>query len=370
MPPIPESNTAILRFFESISINISPSTEAQVYPLYKSPASYRLREQNPMTKMKLRTTPNLKTRFAPSPTGYLHLGHVLSMLYIKTIADSLGAEIILRIEDHDPLRSKQHYIDEIIADLDWMGFSFSNRDAFNDPNTNFIQSNCNPTYLDFLDHLVRNHSDKVFGCTCSRKFISEHKNNLQDKNGEWRYPGTCFNKKPALSPTHNQAIKYQLADKDYEFEDILLGKQVGNPFQTYGAMTLQNRDAEWSYHFSNLVDDIEQGINLVIRGTDILSSTHRQINLAESLCQATKNKPFEHVIFCHHPLSKCSITGKKLSKRSKSESIFKIRIEKIASPEQLLAQCLKSIGIHIPNEKIDLSSACELLKLHHDFGTF
>ena len=74
-----------------------------------------------------------------------------------------------------------------------------------------------------------------------------------------------------------------------------------------------------------------------------------------------KKNSFREVIFAHHELSKCSKTGKKLSKRSISESIFKMRVEKISTPERLMAQCLKSIGVAVEQDQIDLSSACELL---------
>ncbi len=333
-----------------------------------------------LQKIRDRMGPNTpRTRFAPSPTGYLHLGHVLSMLYVQAFAEIFGADILLRVEDHDVGRSKQIFMDEILADLDWLGFKFSNREEFKNSKTKFVQSNCNHIYLDHLEQLQSMHKEHLFACNCSRKHISQLKGNLQDKNGEWRYPGTCITTKIArpldLSAGKDtnhpeQAIKFVLDDQVLHFEDLIVGAQSGNPYKDYQAIAIQNRDGEWSYHFANAVDDIEQEINLIVRGTDILSSTHRQIFLRQVLSATTKNKPEEDIIFAHHPLSFCSKTGKKLSKRIHSESIFKVRAEGLASPELLVAQCLKSVGIELSQAKIDLSSACELLRIHHGFGTF
>src|SRR5688572_4294293 len=193
------------------------------------------------------------TRFAPSPTGYLHLGHVVNAIYVWGIARALGGSVLLRIEDHDRTRSRPSFDQGLLEDLDWLGFV---PDAGRYPPIR--QSGRPDRYADALRRLRESHA--VYSCACSRKDI-----------GSERYRNTCRSR--ALEELPGRGLRVEITPGAERFMDELSGAEHEVAAEESGDLLLHDRDGHWTYQFAVTVDDDEDHINLVIRGVDLLSST-------------------------------------------------------------------------------------------------
>jgi glutamyl-tRNA synthetase/glutamyl-Q tRNA(Asp) synthetase len=257
------------------------------------------------------------TRFAPSPTGYLHLGHVVNAIYVWGIARALEGRVLLRVEDHDRLRSRSQYESALLDDLDWLGFD---ADAGRQPPLR--QSDHVDAYQHALARLRRTHH--VYACDCSRKDI-----------GSERYPGTCRSK--GLDEIAGRGLRVQIDSGAEPFVDGLLGAQQQRPADEYGDLLLRDRDGHWTYQFAVTVDDYRQDVTAVIRGMDLLSSTGRQIRLARMLGRA------EPPLFLHHPLL-LKPSGEKLSKASRDTGVRELRAAGMA-PEEVIGLAAAAVGL-------------------------
>ena len=284
------------------------------------------------------------TRFAPSPTGFLHLGHIASALFVWGIGRLLNAKILLRIEDHDQGRSRPEYVEGIFDDLDWLGLEYQvERRKF--VASEYVQSNCFLRYNQKLQELKL--AARTFACQCSRKAI--HAASPVKPGQEARYPGTCEDLQ--LAEGEGRALRLRLEARHIQFDDLWLGPQSQDPRQQIHSLVLKDRVGQWSYHFSSVVDDIIQGVNLIIRGQDILSSTSRQIYLQQLL--GVTSPPS----YLHHPLIMQS-EDKKLSKSLNSTSIQKMRANGL-TPEQVLGKAAFQVGLTSQNRELanqDLAS--------------
>lgn len=289
----------------------------------------------------------LITRFAPSPTGYLHLGHVISMVYVFGISKSLGAKVLLRIEDHDRQRCRPEYEQAILDDMAWLGFYPDNWSEFSvAKSTHYRQSNRLDRYGEVLS--VLSQKGKTYFCQCSRKQINESKDDGVD---ERRYPGWCRNKQ--LTDGEGRGVRFTLDEGHEQFIDQLRGKIVQDPSQQCGDFLLKERHGNFTYNFCAVVDDIDQGVNCIIRGEDILGCTGRQIALMRAL---KGNRP---LLYFHHPLI-VDQQGNKLSKRSFAEGIIHRRLSG-ESPECVLGEALYLIGILQQPCRVKAEQAIELL---------
>lgn len=257
----------------------------------------------------------LRTRFAPSPTGYLHMGHVVHALYVWGIAEAMNGQVVLRIENHDRTRCKPEYEVALLENLQWLGLNpdEGKPEEFRAGHTEYRQSDCGIHYQEALKTLQS--QGKVYVCACSRKRIQARTN--QTDLEELRYDGHCrdLNLKDAPGMT----LRLRLPNRTVEFYDISLGPQSQHPLQDIGDFALRDNHGHWTYQFAVVVDDLRQGINVIIRGMDILSSTGRQLLLAEMLGQ--KIQP----LYLHHPLLVDS-AGRKLSKRDFSSDIHTLML--------------------------------------------
>ena len=202
------------------------------------------------------------TRFAPAPTGYLHLGHVPTAIHIWDIARASGpdARVLLRIEDHDRDRSRPEFEAALHEDLAWLGFAADGAVT--------RQSERGALYERVLDDLRAR--GLTYGCQCSRTEI-----------GSGRYPGTCRGKH--VRESDGVGIRVRLDPTVERFDDLRLGPQEQRPSEESGDMLVRDRRGNWTYQFAVVVDDWLQHVNLVIRGEDLLESTGRQIQLARLL---------------------------------------------------------------------------------------
>jgi glutamyl-tRNA synthetase/glutamyl-Q tRNA(Asp) synthetase len=238
------------------------------------------------------------TRFAPSPTGYLHLGHVVNAIYVWGLARAAGGRVLLRVEDHDRIRCRPEYEAALLEDLDWLGFV---PDAGRVPLLR--QSDDHAAYERALEALRTRHH--VYACDCSRK----------DVGGE-TYRGRCRDR--GLEAARGRGVRVRIEGGVERFDDLSLGPLEQEPAEQCGDLLLKDRDGHWTYQFAATVDDMRQGIALVVRGMDLVSSTGRQIRLARMLGREAPPR------FLHHPLI-IGASGEKLSKSNRDTGVQDLR---------------------------------------------
>jgi glutamyl-tRNA synthetase/glutamyl-Q tRNA(Asp) synthetase len=225
------------------------------------------------------------TRFAPAPTGFLHLGHVVNALYVWGIARANGvdSQVLLRIEDHDRSRCRPEYEQALLDDLEWLGF-----EADGPP---VRQSERSAVYEEALARLTAR--GLTYACECSRADIAAN-----------RYPGTCREKR--LPASHGRGVRVRVEPSVEAFDDLCLGPQRQQPFEQCGDLLALDRHRNWTYQFAAVVDDWLQRVTVVIRGEDLLDSTGRQIYLARLLGRELPPSFFHHGLVMKSPTQKLS----------------------------------------------------------------
>ena len=271
------------------------------------------------------------TRFAPSPTGYIHLGHVSHMLYVWGLADLLGAEVLLRIEDHDRQRCKPEFETALLEDMEWLGFRPAN--GVSVVASEYRQSDCGSAYAGALSKLAS--EGQIYRCTCTRRTLARFKRRQQ--GSETMYPGLCRNAGHPESVPHGLRLAWDSAAPPERFRDGLLGPQEQRPERQCGDLLLRDRLGQWTYQFAVTVDDIRHGVDIVIRGEDLLPSTGRQLRLARMLGRLEAPRYF------HHPLVR-DRAGVKLSKKQRSPSIRDLRAAGVA-PTDVLGDAARAVGL-------------------------
>ena len=265
---------------------------------------------------RLLTAPPL-TRFAPSPTGYLHLGHVVNAIFVWGVARAAGGRVQLRIEDHDRARCRPAFESACLDDLAWLGFV---ADAGLAPL--YRQQDHNARYARALARLVA--LDRVYACGCSRREV-----------GGKRYDGLCRNRGLRHSPGHG--LRVRLDDGDETALDLRHGTLTQRPAEQSGDMLVKDRSGQWTYQFAVTVDDLDQGITLVIRGDDLIDSTGRQQALARLLGRTSAP------LFLHHPMIYAS-PGVKLSKSAGDAGVRELR-EAGVPPEMVVGRAAAAVGL-------------------------
>ena len=244
------------------------------------------------------------TRFAPAPTGALHLGHVVNAVYVWGLARALGGQVLLRIEDHDRQRARRDAERLMLDDLDWLGFTADvyPSAAYRRGPCDGRQSERDSIYRAALAPLVA--AGLVYGCECTRasQLSTPAASTTTSQAAERRYPGTCRHK--GIPPEEGVGWRLRMEPGDEVFEDALLGPQTQDPATQCGDLLLRDRLGNWTYQCVAAVDDAVQGVTLVVRGQDLLSSTGRQLRLARFIGRQTD------ALFAHHPLIMKSATQK------------------------------------------------------------
>ena len=259
------------------------------------------------------------SRFAPAPTGFLHLGHVVNAVYVWRETRARGGRVLLRIEDHDRQRSRAEYEAAILEDLAWLGF-----EADEGP---VRQSERGAIYEEALERLRR--LGLVYACGCSRAEIMaalKGRPTNEDPVGrpfraaaadaELWYPGTCADR--GLPEAPGLGLRVRLEPTVERFVDLRHGPQEQRPSEQCGDVLVRDREGNWTYQFAATVDDLVQGVTLVVRGDDLLASTGRQIQLARLL---GREEPPQ---FLHHPLIMKS-ADQKLSKSDGDTGVRDLR---------------------------------------------
>jgi glutamyl-Q tRNA(Asp) synthetase len=255
------------------------------------------------------------TRFAPSPTGHLHLGHLAHAIFVWGIARSVGARIVLRMEDHDRGRCRPEYEASILEDLVWLGLAPDGDclPSLQQGPSPYRQSDNDARYHAALESLAVR--DLIYTCTCSRAQILARSGPQQ---AELRYDGHC--RARGYKSDVTGGIRLRLGEDLVVAEDARLGTLCQTPSQQCGDLLLRDRHGCWTYQFAVVVDDWDHGVNLVIRGEDLLESTGRQVMLGKLLGREAPP------LFLHHPLI-AAADGTKLSKRDFAKGLGDYRAE-------------------------------------------
>lgn len=260
----------------------------------------------------------VKGRFAPSPTGRMHLGNVYAALLSWLSARRQGGRWVLRIEDLDPQRSRLEYARMIEDDLHWLGLDWDEGgiDGTGDAGP-YLQSRRGEFYQAAFDCL--NALGLVYPCTCTRAGIMATQAPHQS-DGRVVYGGTC---RPSAGPpfapvaVSGRAMRLWVPDRDILFTDRECGPQRVNLASHCGDYVLRRADGAWAYQLAVVVDDAAMGITEVVRGRDLLLSAAQQIYLYELLGLPVPE-------FSHFPLV-CNDAGQRLSKRDRSLSMEQLR---------------------------------------------
>jgi glutamyl-tRNA synthetase/glutamyl-Q tRNA(Asp) synthetase len=233
---------------------------------------------------------------------------VAAALYVWGVGRALGADVYLRIEDHDRGRCRPEYEAAIFTDLAWLGLSHDNRRLQPGTLSPYRQSDQLQTYADAIERLAV--QGRVYACDCSRQRIAAAGAAEDD---ELRYDGHCRDRRLPLDQP-GAGLRFRVEDIEVSFDDLALGPQKQRPARQCGDMLLRDRHGNYTYQLAVAVDDYLQGMNLIIRGQDLTPSTGRQILLARSLGRQ------RDALFLHHPLIK-GPDDRKLGKRFWSEAI-------------------------------------------------
>ncbi len=249
----------------------------------------------------------IRSRLAPTPSGYLHAGNALNFLLTQALVQSAQGELLLRIDDLDRERVRAAYLENIFATLRWLGITPDGgpRDVA-DFQAHFSQHLRLARYQVLLDALVGARPGLVYACTCSRAQVAAN------ARLDGLYAGTCREKNlPLDTPEAVWRVKIP-ADATVRLTDGFLGPQTLNVAALVGDFVVRKKDGLPSYQTASLADDVADAVTLIVRGQDLLPSTAAQLWLAEQ-AGAPWAASFGAVQFYHHPLV-AGADGRKLSK--------------------------------------------------------
>lgn len=264
-------------------------------------------------------------RFAPTPSGRMHLGNVFSALLAWLSVKSRDGEMVLRMEDLDTQRTSAEFAQILREDLNWLGLSWDRETE--------SQSQRSRVYDSYFDRIRQ--MGLIYPCYCTRSQLhSVNAPHLSD--GTYVYPGTCRNLQPCDIPKDRlPAWRVMVSDKIWKLEDKVQGHYALNLATGCGDMVLRRADGVYVYQLAVTVDDGEAGVTEVVRGMDLLSSAPRQMYLQELL-------GFPHPEYAHVPML-LAPDGRRLSKRDRDLDLGQLRQH--ITREQLLGVLAYCAGI-------------------------
>lgn len=292
------------------------------------------------------------TRFAPAPTGRLHLGHLANAIYIWGLARRVGGRVLLRIEDHDRQRCRPEYEAALLDDLDRLGI------AADEPSTDelrrgpspFRQSDNGAIYAAAVERLSK--VTEVYACDCSRSTFAA----WREANGRgWTGPGCpggCRTRE--LEQRLDLGLRAAIGEGDEAWADALLGSRAG-PVASDGDPLVRDRNGNWTYALCVVVDDLRHDVDLVVRGEDLLDSTAAQIRLGALLGRSAPPR------FAHHPLVRRP-DGSKLSKAEGATAVGEL-LDAGRTPAELIGRAAHAVELTHAPDPLPLDRAIELASL-------
>lgn len=269
-------------------------------------------------------------RYAPSPSGRMHLGNLMCCLLAWLSAKSKGGQVLLRIEDLDAVRCPRVYADAIQDDLAWLGL------AADGPTPTVYQSERSEIYQQYYDILLK--KGLIYPCFCSRSQL--HAASAPHRSdGQVVYAGTCRGLSDAevarRSLTRAPAFRVRVPDEEIAFTDGHLGRYAENLARDCGDFYLCRADGVFAYQLAVVVDDALMGVTEVVRGSDLLSSTPRQLWLYRELGLTAPQ-------FYHLPLL-LAPDGRRLSKRDGDQSLENLRAR--YTPQEIIGKLAYVCGL-------------------------
>ena len=265
-------------------------------------------------------------RFAPTPSGRMHLGNVFAALLSWLSPKSQGGGWILRMEDLDTLRTKAEYADVLREDLQWLGLSWDEETA--------AQSTRSAVYDRYFEELRE--KNLLFPCYCTRSQL-HNVNAPHLSDGTYVYAGTCRNltAEQRAAQTRQPSWRVRVPDREFSFTDHVQGLYRENLSTDCGDFVVRRADGVYVYQLAVTVDDGESGVTEVVRGWDLLSSAPRQMYLQELF-------GFDHPEYAHIPMLMAP-EGRRLSKRDQDLDMGALR-ERL-TPEQLIGVLAHAAGL-------------------------
>jgi len=261
----------------------------------------------------------VRVRFAPSPTGRLHLGNARTALYNWLLARAKGGRFVLRLEDTDAARSTGENAASVIKDLRWLGLDWDEGPDCGGDFGPYRQTERYSIYREYLQRLVS--EGRAYPCYCSKEKLDAGRERARAAGATWVYPGTCRNltiKERKARETAGEKPSYRLKTelKSVVFEDAVRGT-VSVHTRQFGDWIVARPDGSPTYNFAVVIDDSLMGITHVVRGEDHISNTPKQILLYEAL-------GFDAPVFAHISMI-LGPDGAKLSKRHGDVSLGALR---------------------------------------------
>jgi len=287
------------------------------------------------------------------------MGNLRTALLAWLFARTRQGQFVLRVEDLDRPRVRSGATQQMLDDLCWLGLDWDEGPDCGGPYAPYTQSERISRYTQYLEQLQA--ADRVYPCYCSRAEVTQVASAPQQGSEDSpRYPGTCRNLTEAQRQHYeasgrHPSLRFRVDDyRTVTFIDLKMGPVTQHVQQAVGDFIVRRSDGIFSYQFAVVVDDALMHINQVVRGSDLLTSTARQILLYEAL-------NFPVPTFVHVPLL-VDEQGKRLSKRTQSMGLDPFR-EQGATPEQIVGQLAASCGLVKERTQI---SAKELARLYHN----
>ncbi|MEE9142292.1 MAG: glutamate--tRNA ligase [Gammaproteobacteria bacterium] len=285
----------------------------------------------------------VRTRFAPSPTGYLHVGGARTALYCWLHARKTGGKFVLRIEDTDRERSTEASVNAILDSMAWLGL-----DADEGP---FYQSERFDRYREVLDQLLA--GGKAYHCYCTKEELEQMRARQLAAKQKPRYSGVCRNRTEPREGV-DPVVRFRTPDDGKVVVDDLLRGRVVFENSELDDLVIARSDGTPTYNFSVVVDDMDMGVTHVLRGDDHLNNTPRQINIFKALGA-------EPPVFAHVPMI-LGADGSRLSKRHGAVSVLEYRDEGYL-PEALLNYLVRLGWSHGDQEIFSIDEMIELFDI-------
>ncbi|HEX5177455.1 MAG TPA: tRNA glutamyl-Q(34) synthetase GluQRS [Chthoniobacteraceae bacterium] len=287
-----------------------------------------------MSSREKSVAPEYRGRLAPSPTGFLHLGHARTFWVAQQRAQAKHGTLVLRNEDLDRARCRAEFVEAMLEDLSWVGLEWDEGPDIGGAHGPYNQNERTSHYLAAFEALRA--TGMIYPCKCSRKEVARALSAPQGGDDEPIYPGTCRERASLAATTPRAGVNWRFHVPDTRrvaFLDTGFGAQSFTAGTDFGDFLVWRKDDQPSYQLAVVVDDAAMRISEVVRGADLLLSTARQLLLYEALHLTPPS--------FHHCFLITDKRGIRLAKRDDSLALRKLRADG-RLPEELRAEEVRS----------------------------